>query len=86
MELLVVMAQRKERYVGEYAPEALAVMTEHDNDDNPDYLRDVLAENRASDEFAAVELVRLRVDDAALNAALFPQRKPIAAAVVSDPG
>lgn len=81
MELVVVMAQRKERYVGQYAPEALAVMTACSNDENPAYLQEVLKENRDSEEFNAVELIRLEVDDDALMAALFPQRKPIKATV-----
>ena len=81
MELLVVMAQRKERYEGEHAPEALAVITEYGDDDNPEYLQDMLSENRESDEFVAVEIVRLKVDDDALMAALFPNRRAIIAEV-----
>lgn len=84
MQLLVVMAQRKENYKGQYAPEALAVMTEYGHDENPDYLSEVLAESRECDEFAAVELVRLDVDDDALMAALFPQRNAIKATVKGE--
>lgn len=84
MDLLVVMAQRKERYPGEYAPEALAVLTEFGNYDNPEYLRDVINENRESGEFVAVELVRLKVDDKALNAVLFPQHQAIPVTVVGE--
>lgn len=83
MKLYVVMAQRKERYEGEYAPEALAVIAEYGNDDNPDYLRDEVAQSRASDEFTAVEIVALEVSDDALMAALFPSRKAIPATVVA---
>jgi hypothetical protein len=82
MELLVVMAQREEHYEGQFGPEALAVMTGHNHADNPDYLQKILKDARNSGEYAAVELVRLRVNNEAITAALFPNREAIAAKVL----
>lgn len=86
MEILILMAQRKESYECEYAPEALAVITEYGDDDNPEYMLDEISAARSGDEFTAVEVVRIKVDDDALNAALFPRRTPICADVVSHAG
>lgn len=83
MELQVVFAQRKQRYDGEHGLEALAVVTEYDYDQNPEYIRDTLAENEASGEFEAVKIVKLTVPEAAVRAILFPQSKAIQAAVSS---
>jgi hypothetical protein len=81
MDLFVLMAQRKERYEGEHGLEALVVMSEADNESNPDYMIDMLNTNRSSGEFAAAAVVRLTVSEAAIRAVLFPESKAIAATV-----
>ena len=78
------MAQRKCTYPGEYAPEALDVITEYDDDDNPDFLQDMKAENEASGEFTSVKVVTIDVDDKAINDVLFPSQKPIIGTVVNE--
>lgn len=79
MDLFVLVAQRKERYEGEYAPEALAVIDEYGNDDNPDYMHDELRKQTESGDFSALAVLRLSVSSEAVNEALFPPVKVIAA-------
>jgi hypothetical protein len=81
MDLFVLMAQRKERYEGEYGLEALAVMSEADDEGNPDYLRDKLKEHKSGTEFEAVAIIRLTVSEAAIHAVLFPESRAIEATV-----
>ena len=83
MDLFVLIGQRKERYEGEYAPEALAVIDEYGDNDNPGYMRDELQKQTKSGDFSALAVLQLRVSDDAINSALFPAAKPIAADVVS---
>lgn len=70
MLLYVLMGQRKCRYDGEYAPEALETISEFGHDENPDFLNEKLTEYTNTNEFDAVRVIRLRVSDAALDAAL----------------
>lgn len=61
MLVKVLFGQRKETYKGEYCPEALAVMTEYDDDENPDYLTEQLAKYEASNEFESLKVVDIDV-------------------------
>ena len=70
MLLYVLMGQRECRYEGEYAPEALEVIDENGNDENPDFLVESRAKYENSKEFDSLAVIRLRVSDAALDAAL----------------
>ena len=72
MKVHVLFAQRKERYAGEYGLEALAVMTEHDYDGNPDYLGEQFEQHQATKEFTALAIVDLEVDEAAIRKILQP--------------
>lgn len=81
MKIHVLMAQRKCDYHGQYAPEALACMSEAEFSDNPSHLHNMRLENLETGEFDAVEIVALAVDGDAIDQRLFPSRTPIAAAV-----
>lgn len=59
MEIYVLMAQRTERYEGEYAPEALACNSGIGHEDNPDYLQGEKAKADASGEFESTAIVCL---------------------------
>lgn len=83
MKIKVLMAQRKERYPGEYDLEALAVMTEADEDANPDYLPDTLESNRSTGEFDALSIVTLEVDRNAIMSILYPAAAPVPATVAA---
>jgi len=82
MKLFVVMAQRKQRYEGEYGLEALAVMSEADQEQNPQYLEDVIEEHRNGGNFEAVSIIRLDVSENAVRAILFPEDKTVPASVL----
>lgn len=84
MKIHVLMAQRKCDYPGQYAPEALACMSEAEFDDNPGHLREMREENIDSGEFDSVEIVELEVDGDAIDRRLFPERKPVQAAVTEN--
>ena len=79
MELHVLMAQRKCAYPGQYAPEALACMSDVEFSDNPEYLRNARQENIDTGEFDAVEIITLVVDGNDIDKRLFPAQEPISA-------
>ena len=81
MDIIMVIAQRKCAYDGQYGPECLACMTEYEYSDNPAHIEDALANGIESGEFSSVQQITLNVDTAAIDAALFPNREPIPAAV-----
>lgn len=84
MEIILAMAQRKCRYAGEYGPECLAAMTEYEFIDNPAHIEDAIANGLESGEFVAVQQIVLKVDEKAIDAALFPNREPIKADVLPN--
>ena len=86
MKLYVLMGHRKEQYPGQYAVEALAVMDENSNDDNPEYLQNTLQEHRDSNEFDALAVVCLRVKNDSIDKALYPNQFEIPAEVIAEPG
>ena len=84
MELYVIFAQRKERYEGEHGLEALAVASEYDYDQNPEYINDTLAQNKAEADFVSVALVKLFVPEGDVRAVLSPENKLVHAKVVAS--
>jgi hypothetical protein len=62
MILHIIFGQRICRYVGQYAPEALEIIDEYGNEDNPAFLVKTLKEYKESGEFTAVELINVSVD------------------------
>ena len=77
MEIIVLMAQRKCSYPGQYGLEVLACMSEHEYRDNPDYLADALAASEGSGEFDAAELITLKVPDEEISSRLYPGHDPV---------
>lgn len=84
MLVYVLFGQRVCRYPGEYAPEALAVMTEYDVDENPDYLPEEERKFRADKSLASVQLVALEVDERAICEILAPSNRIVPAVVQAD--
>lgn len=72
MKLFVLFAQRTEEYQGQHAPECLAVMSEWDEDANPDYLRHEKAKADATGEFERTEVIPLDVSTEAVLRRLLP--------------
>ncbi len=73
MKLHIIFGQRKCRYAGEYAPEALDIADEYTMEENPDWLSGKLKEHRDSGDFASVEVLIVRVPDKAVDDALAPR-------------
>jgi hypothetical protein len=65
MNLHILFGQRKQRYDGEYAPEALVCWTEHDIDENPAGFEDACEEARKEygPEFSAIRVIIVAVDN-----------------------
>ena len=84
MILHILMGQRKESYPGEYAPEALAVMTEYGQDENPEYMAEEKKKYRDSGEFESIAVIDFDTSDKAIMAVLRPSSKAIAAVVVGS--
>lgn len=82
MDFLILVGQRKERYEGEYFPEALEVIDANGNDENPDFLIDKKDEYERSKEFDSLTVVRIRVPVAEITEALYPTSKAIGGLVV----
>lgn len=82
MKLHVLYGQRKCRYPGEYALEALACMDDVGNSDNPDYLEGELAKYEASDEFERLRVITLSLSESAVMGVLFPELQAIPTTVL----
>lgn len=82
MDFLILVGKRKERYEGEYLPEALEVIDANGNDENPDFLIERKAEAEASNEFDSLAVVRVRVLGDAVMEALYPASKAIEGTVI----
>lgn len=86
MKLHLLIAQRKQRFDGEYGLEALACMTEYDADANGEYLPEQARKAAQSGEFDAHCVVALDVSERALRGALYPALTAIPAEVVGAQG
>lgn len=81
MKIYVLVAQRNQRYEGQYGFEALECMSEYEMDDNPEYMDEKRNEYLTSCEFESVALASLEVSEQALKQLLFPARRSIPAEV-----
>ena len=84
MKLHILFGQRKERYPGEYMPEALAVMDEYGHSDNPEYLDGEMGKAVATGEFESVVVVTMEVNGAKVMELLRPA-KPVLPAQIIEP-
>lgn len=84
MKIFVLMGQRKCRFDGEYAPEALACMDEFGDSENPDYLEGERLAAENSGDFDRLSVVTLNVNSDSIMATLYPERSPITAIVVNS--
>lgn len=82
MKLFVLYGQRKCRYPGEYAMEALACIDEHGQSDNPDYLEGEHGKYEQSGEFDRLSIVELAVSEKDIRGVLYPEQQAIPATVV----
>lgn len=77
MKIYVLFAQRKCRYDGEYAPEALEVIDEFGMDENPEFLRIKQEEYKNTNEFDSVVIIPINVLDADIDARLGLNQPPV---------
>lgn len=84
MKLHILFGQRKCLYLGQYAPEAIAITDEYAFEDNPDYILNAADENRASGDFSSVAILTVEVDDDAINARLNPLKPEAVKGVVVE--
>lgn len=81
MKLLVIVGQRKERYPGEYAPEALDVIDEVGNDENPDYIIEKKKAAEDSGDFEAVVVLAIALDGSRVMELLRPKTVELAGGI-----
>lgn len=62
MVFKIVVGQRKERYEGQHAPEALECCDEYTYDENPTWIEDKLRLHKTNSEFQAVGIIDIEVD------------------------
>lgn len=84
MDILVLIGKRKDRYSGEYAPEALEVIDANGHSENPDFMEEKEDEYRASNEFEALEVVRVLLPDASVMKALYPTPQSIVGVIAEN--
>ena len=75
MRIYMLWGQRKGSYPGQYAPELLASIEEHGNDDNPDYLLGEEKKYRDSYEFESIVVAQAVIPDEFLKMVLFPKNE-----------
>ena len=72
MILYVIFGQRHERYPVEFAPEALDTIDQYSDDATPEWLQGRLIHRRESGEFRMVNIVPIKIDQAAIHNILTP--------------
>lgn len=84
MKIMILMGQRKERYEGEYAPEALECINEFGHDENPEFMRDKLREYQNTGEFDSLSVVAVEINGRQVLDILYPARKAIPGTVSAE--
>ena len=77
MIIKVLMAQRKESYEGEHAPEALEVMTEFDFSENERWLLDKMDAQLKEKHWESVKIIDVEINGKELMNILRPTPKPL---------
>lgn len=75
MILKVLFGQRIESYAGEYGSEALEIIDEYTEEENPDFLTNKLKEYQKQDIFESLAIVEIEVDENKINSFLRPINK-----------
>jgi hypothetical protein len=72
MKFHILIAQRKCRYQGEYAPEALEVIDEYAMDENPEWYNSQFQKHIDSGDFCVLKTMTISVPDAEIDNILDP--------------
>lgn len=62
MFVKIVFGQRKEGYPGEFAPEALAIIDEYSDADNPNWINEQLEVYKKDKSFLNVRIMNVKVN------------------------
>jgi hypothetical protein len=84
MRLFVLFGKRKEKYVGEYAPEVLVAMDEYGHHDNPAYLQSEYEKQLNTKEFEHLKVIEVEVNTNKLMEQLCPKTIPVEGEIVKD--
>lgn len=84
MKFICLFGQRKERYLGQYAPELLAAIDEIGNDDNPLYLDTEEEKCEESGDFSILKRMTFSVNDKEFNREFYPSSKELTATVEKE--
>jgi len=82
VKLHILFGQRVQSYPGQYAPEAIAIMDEWAEEENPDWLVEQKEAVDASNDFEVTEIITVEVSLDAIRARLNPQHEAIAGKVI----
>lgn len=87
MRIKILFIQRKCSYEGEYAPEALAMVDEYTDDENPDYFINECKTQleKVGDEIASQRVLEISISDKAIDEALASVVKA-PAKIIDEPG
>lgn len=77
MNIYVLFGHRKEKYEGEFAPEALAVASQFTMEENPEFMRCRVERHRDSKEFAGLEVVKIAISCEDVMQQLYPKQQTI---------
>lgn len=77
MKIHVIFGQRKCRFEGQFAPEALECADEWTMEDNPSYLAGKLAEHQKEDDWQSLTVIVIEIPVKAVLSRLFPKREAI---------
>lgn len=75
MIIKVLFGLRECDYLGQYAPEAIEIIDEYSNDENPSYILDKFDEHAASKEFAVLKIIDLKLNQSDLEKIMQPKQE-----------
>ena len=73
--LKVLFGKQKESYEGEYVSEALEIIDEYVDDENPDFLTNKLKEYQKQDIYESLVIVEIEIDEEKIKSFLRPVNK-----------
>lgn len=67
MKIHILFAQRKQTYEGQHAPEVIAAIDESGYNNNPQFLQDMLEDNKNPDIYSSLKIIGINVDMSAIK-------------------
>lgn len=82
MKALLLWAQQKERYDGEYAPDLVAAIDEYGYDYNPKYMEDEIETLKNDGSVAFFKLMEIEIDEKEFDAWFYQKAQVFHAKIV----